>query len=157
MFSERDASMVTEFRLSVNGKDLGRCKSSGILISTGTGSTGWLYQARAVSAQTVHQFKKIIGIAKHNQLDLIDYDISKVLSDKTIFPEDKNLMYYFVREGFQETFISEGFCQDLIITAETLEGEVKGDGCKILDIDIGDEICLSVDPKYALKCLKLIY
>ena len=110
MFSERDASMVTEFRLSVNGKDLGRFRSSGILISTGTGSTGWLYQARAVSAQTVHQFKKIIGIAQHNQLDLIDYDISKVLSDKTIFPEDKNLMYYFVREGFQETLISEGFC-----------------------------------------------
>jgi NAD kinase len=46
MASEKDASCVSMYRLDVNNKDLGKFKSSGILIATGTGSTGWLYSAK---------------------------------------------------------------------------------------------------------------
>lgn len=38
--------------------------------------------------------------------DLIDYQIAKKINDKTIFPPDSSEMFYFVREGFQETNIS---------------------------------------------------
>jgi hypothetical protein len=37
-------------------------------------------------------------------------------------------MFYYVREGFQETAISEGYCKELCITSESLKGEVKIDG-----------------------------
>jgi NAD kinase len=30
----------------VDGRDLGKFKSSGIIIATGTGSTGWLFSAK---------------------------------------------------------------------------------------------------------------
>lgn len=50
MTSETDVSSVSVYRLSVNGKDLGKFKSSGIIVSTGTGSTGWLYSAKQVTA-----------------------------------------------------------------------------------------------------------
>ena len=46
MISEKDASMLSVYRLNVDGRDLGKFRSSGILIATGTGSTGWLYAAR---------------------------------------------------------------------------------------------------------------
>jgi hypothetical protein len=51
-------------------------------------------------------------------------------------------MYYFVREGFQETIISEGYCNKLEFTAEMLGGEVKLDGQRLLSMGIGDKIVL---------------
>ena len=33
--------------------DIGRFKSSGIIISTGTGSSGWLYGAKRITAVSV--------------------------------------------------------------------------------------------------------
>ena len=44
--AEIDPSKVSNYRLTVDGRDIGKFKSSGILISTGTGSTGWLHSAR---------------------------------------------------------------------------------------------------------------
>lgn len=46
MASEKDPSILSIYRLNVDGKDLGKFRSSGIIIATGTGSTGWLYSAR---------------------------------------------------------------------------------------------------------------
>lgn len=62
-------------------------------------------------------------------------------------------MYYFVREGFQETKISEGFCKELTFTGEMLHGEIKIDGLIRQPISIGDKFVLSVDPAYALRNL----
>jgi len=47
--AEKDVAMTSTFRLAVDGKETGKFKSSGILISTGTGSTGWLYSAKQIS------------------------------------------------------------------------------------------------------------
>jgi NAD kinase len=44
--AEKDVSTTSMYRLEVDNKDLGKFKSSGIIISTGTGSSGWLYSAR---------------------------------------------------------------------------------------------------------------
>jgi NAD kinase len=46
MASEMDASCVSMYRLNVDGRDLGKFKSSGIIIATGTGSRRWLYSAK---------------------------------------------------------------------------------------------------------------
>ena len=44
--SEGNIGKATSYLMKVDGKNLGKVKSSGILLSTGTGSTGWLYNAR---------------------------------------------------------------------------------------------------------------
>lgn len=44
--AEKDVSCTSMYKLQIDGKDMGKFKSSGILISTGTGSSGWLYSAR---------------------------------------------------------------------------------------------------------------
>lgn len=84
-----------------------------------------------------------------------DSMIAKQISDQTIFPLHHDKMFYFVREGFQETVISEGFCGSLEFTAEMLNGEVKLDGQRLFLMKIGDKISLSHDPKYDLHCLSL--
>jgi NAD kinase len=44
--AEKDVSTTSMYRLEVDGKDMGKFKSSGVIIATGTGSSGWLYSAR---------------------------------------------------------------------------------------------------------------
>lgn len=76
------------------------------------------------------QLKRLVGLKLplDNSIELIDYTIAKRISKKTMFDADSDKMYYYVREGFQETAISEGFCKEVIFTSEMLGGEVKIDG-----------------------------
>ena len=82
MTSEKDATSLSVYRLNVDERDLGKFKSSGIIISTGTGSTGWLYSSRQISANQVNHLKRVMGLKKPDdtQPDLIDYSISKKIS-----------------------------------------------------------------------------
>jgi NAD kinase len=44
--AEKDVASTSMYRLTVDDRDMGKFKSSGIIIATGTGSSGWLYSAR---------------------------------------------------------------------------------------------------------------
>ena len=140
---EVDASLLSMYKLDVDERELGKFKSSGILVSTGTGSSGWLYAAKATSPHTVAHFRNLIGLTEKKKFNPLfdsqddhgnfaetelDRLVAKRISDKTLFPVDRDEMYYFVREGFQETKISEGFCKHLILTNDMLKGEVTIDG-----------------------------
>ena len=105
MLSEADASVLSVYRLNIDGRDIGKFKSSGILVSTGTGSTGWLYSAKQVTPEMIAHYRVMLG-QKKNQ-DMFPYKasdddavIAKEISDQTIFPKHHDKMYYFVREGF---------------------------------------------------------
>lgn len=134
MLSETDASVLSVYRLGIDGRNMGKFKSSGILVSTGTGSTGWLYSAKQVTPEMIAHYRVMLGKEK-NESAMFPYKasnddeiIAKEISDQTIFARDDHQMYYFVREGYQETIISEGFCKNLEFTSEMLNGEVKLDG-----------------------------
>lgn len=58
MVSECDVSRVSVYRLNVDGKEIGKFKSSGIIIASGTGSTGWLYAAKQCSVHDVNLLKR---------------------------------------------------------------------------------------------------
>ena len=73
-----------------------------------------------------------------------------------MYSADSDKMYYFVREGFQETNISEGFAKELLVTSEMLNGMVKIDGHTTVPIGMGDQFSLKIDPKHHLRCLNLI-
>lgn len=47
--AEKDTGKTSIYNLQVDGKDLGKFKSSGLLVSTGTGSSGWLFSARRIT------------------------------------------------------------------------------------------------------------
>jgi NAD kinase len=44
--AEKDVATTSVYKLLVDDRDMGKFKSSGLIISTGTGSSGWLYAAR---------------------------------------------------------------------------------------------------------------
>lgn len=47
--AEEDVCKTSVFKLTAYKKYIGKFKSSGLLISTGTGSTGWLHSAKRLS------------------------------------------------------------------------------------------------------------
>jgi len=44
--AEKKVSEVSRYRIEKDGEDIGVFKSSGLIVSTGTGSSGWLYGVR---------------------------------------------------------------------------------------------------------------
>ena len=51
--AEKDASKTSWLGLEVDDFDHGSRRSSGIMVSTGTGSSGWLYGAKRINGQNV--------------------------------------------------------------------------------------------------------
>lgn len=102
--------------------------------------------------------KRIVGLKADTdeRIDLIDYQMAKKLSEQTIFAADSRKLYYFVREGFQETNISEGFTKNFHLTNEMINGQARLDGRHIIPLGMGDSFSLSIDPRHHLKCMKLI-
>ena len=49
--AEKDVSSASRYRIVKDGADLGVFKSSGLIVSTGTGSSGWLYAARQLTVE----------------------------------------------------------------------------------------------------------
>lgn len=65
--SEKDPCRISVYSLIANGTHLGRMRSSGILASTGTGSSGWLYGAKRMTSYNVRAIIK--ELQKHNELN----------------------------------------------------------------------------------------
>ena len=90
-------SQTSKFKLAVDDNYLGKFKSSGLIISTGTGSTGWLYSAKRFTAIDVERALRCLGA--HGEPDQVASYIAQSLSDKTIFQPETQSFYYFVRES----------------------------------------------------------
>ena len=59
--AEKDTGKTSIYRLFVDHEDLGKFKSSGIIISTGTGSSGWLFSARRITQSDVRTILNYLG------------------------------------------------------------------------------------------------
>lgn len=59
--AEKDTGKTSIYRLFVDKEDLGKFKSSGIIISTGTGSSGWLFSARRITQSDVRTVLNYMG------------------------------------------------------------------------------------------------
>ena len=62
IFCAEDAvSKTSIFKIGADKQFLGKFKSSGLIISTGTGSTGWLYSAMRMSEIDVRRALEQLG------------------------------------------------------------------------------------------------
>ena len=59
--AEAVVASASRYRLKPDGKDLGMFKSSGLIVSTGTGSTGWLYSAKHITPAKIQALRERIG------------------------------------------------------------------------------------------------
>jgi len=71
--SEKDVGKTSIYRLKVDNKDLGKFKSSGIIISTGTGSSGWLFSARRITQSDVRTILNYLG--QNENIELVSLSV----------------------------------------------------------------------------------
>jgi len=65
-------------------------------------------------------------------------------------------MYFFVREGFSLTQHTEGFCDQLNVISEMLNGQICVDGYDYIHFGLGETLHLkAADEKLALTNLKV--
>ena len=83
--------------------------------------------------------------------------LCKQISDETIFGQDEDRMFFFVREGFSLTQRTEGFTKEMKVTSENLNGEVIIDGWWKQHIHLGETFNLSMaGDEGALTAMKLL-
>lgn len=158
--AEKDIGKTSIYRLAVDREPLGKFKSSGVIISTGTGSSGWLFSARRITQSDV---RNILGYLGHQEAqELVEDHFAKTVSQQTIFSPDEERMYYFVREGYAKDTTNgynrhkEGFCKHIEFQSELVEGTVYIDGYYRRDIGLGDVFVVDTKPEYRLKCIKFL-
>ena len=95
--AEENVSQTSIFRLKVDGDFAGKFKSSGLIIATGTGSTGWLYSAKRFTELDVK--RALANLGAHDEPEAVTQHIAQTLSDQTILEPSCETMYFYVREG----------------------------------------------------------
>jgi len=71
--AEKNASKTSMYQINVDKTDLGKIRSSGIIISTGSGSSGWLYGAKRVTNRNVNDIiQELIVHADRGECNLGD-------------------------------------------------------------------------------------
>lgn len=166
--AEKDAGKLSHYKLNVDGVDAGQFQSSGIIVSTGTGSSGWLYGAKRVTAKTLSAVtKQLSGVldlnpekaeqlgSKGADMALME-ELANQMSKQTHFSSESGKMYYYVREPNQHSNRSEGFAQKIILNSELLQGEICADGQAKCEVKFGDLCTIEHKSEYALKCVKFI-
>ena len=157
--AEKDTGKTSIYKIIVDGADLGKFKSSGIIISTGTGSSAWLFSARRITQSDVRTILNYLGSG--DNIELVEEHFAKTISQQTIFPPEEERMYFFVREGYikdayQFSRQREGYATSLKYISELIEGRVYIDGYYTKDIGLGDIFEVDSKPEYRLKCIRFL-
>lgn len=166
--AEKDAAKTSWIGLEVDGYDHGSHRSSGIMVSTGTGSSGWLYGAKRITAQNIRGIanelidtagaeSEILAALKEAKDDPnFAEQVASTISQSTQFDTGLNRLYYLVREPAHQQMSDEGFCDNIKLTSELCDGQLCIDGSIKYDIQYGDTVELDLRPEYRLKCIKFV-
>lgn len=96
--AEKDVSSCSVFRVKLDADEyIGKFKSSGILISSGTGSTGWVHSARKFTEMDIH--RALVEFGMHDENELVRLHLAESLSNQNVFDHDMEKMFYYVREA----------------------------------------------------------
>ena len=66
--AEKDAGSASRYRVRSDEIELGVFKSSGLIVSTGTGSTGWLYSSRQITPAKIEAIARMMGQMETNSV-----------------------------------------------------------------------------------------
>lgn len=155
--AEKEVAQTSIFSLNVNSNYIGKFKSSGIIISTGTGSTGWLYSAKRFTEINVE--RALAKLGAYNEPQEVYQNIAVALSEQTVFKPGNPDMYFMVREPITGgSFEPEGlgYAKKVEFLSELIDGRVNIDGMKSIDISLGDIFSVTCDAKNALRGVRFI-
>ena len=127
--AERNVGVSSIYRIKADGEYIGKFKSSGLLMCTGTGSTGWLQSAKRTTDGDVLSALNHLGFASEGEE--VVHTIALDLSKETAFELDRPELFYYVREpqisGDFERH-AQGFAKSIEFMSDQYDGMVSVDG-----------------------------
>ena len=154
--AEKNVGHSSIYRLKADDIYMGKFKSSGVLIATGTGSTGWMQSAKRTS------YGDVDGVLRHLGFSENEHTISAIadeMSQKTRFDENLPQCYYYVREpqsreGYENG--CQGFAKKVEFLGELFDGMISVDGLVNMKLQFGDRFVCETDRAFGLKTIRFL-
>ena len=132
---ETSPTRLSYLELQIDKHPPEKQKSSGFLISTGSGSTAWGYHVNALDFYRTEQFLKILRDSGLTDKTLSSTEITEIMNkfnESFIFgPEDRR-MKYITREALQNSVFravnTQGYAKSITVRSLCWNGKIVMDG-----------------------------
>ncbi|KAL9914636.1 NAD kinase 2, mitochondrial isoform 1-T1 [Glossina fuscipes fuscipes] len=158
------SSRVTHLQLTLDhGNVLYKTKSSGLCVSTGTGSTSWHSSINRITRPSVDGLSKILPEKVRNDFNGLDKDeLVRKYNESLIFPADDPRICYSIREQINvgvwpspEEFEPRQFVTNLYVKSCCFDANLVIDGSICYSFNDGSKVLLEVHPEDALLAITL--
>nr|XP_012144689.1 PREDICTED: NAD kinase 2, mitochondrial [Megachile rotundata] len=136
-------------------------KSSGICVSTGTGSTSWYKSINSVNPQIVHEILNLVN--KKGQFSNEEIDkICSTFNESLQVNADELKICYSIRDMIvtniwpvPKTMQTRGFCNKLIVRSQCYDAGLVVDGGIAVPFNFGTTAVLETHPEDSLRSFTL--
>lgn len=159
------SARVSHLHLRIDNSDVSvKTKSSGLCVSTGTGSTSWLTSMNRLSPNNVNDLIQIIkrrtGSSSLNGLD--PAAISEEYNQNLVYAPDDPRLCYSIREQVcvgvwpsPKGLESRGFVKQITVKSRCIDASLVIDGSIAYDFNDGATALLEVYPEDALLTIDM--
>uniref|UniRef100_A0A182I698 NAD kinase 2, mitochondrial n=1 Tax=Anopheles arabiensis TaxID=7173 RepID=A0A182I698_ANOAR len=161
------SARVSHLHLRIDSSDVTtKTKSSGLCVSTGTGSTSWLTSMNRLSTNNV---KDLLAIVRKrtgrtgSPLDTIDPEsVSQEYNDNLVFAPDDPRLCYSIREQIcvgvwpnPKGLESRGFAKEIFVKSRCVDASLVIDGSIAYNFNDGARALLEVYPEDSLLTIDM--
>ncbi|CAG9800669.1 unnamed protein product [Chironomus riparius] len=141
-----------------------KTKSSGLCVSTGTGSTSWHTSINRLSKKNVEDLLNILKNGSKLDLNGLNAEaISEIYNQQLVFEPDDPRLCYSIREQIcvgvwpnPKGFESRDFAQNLYVKSRCFDASLVIDGTICYPFNDGTKAFLEVLPEDALLTMKIV-
>eukprot|EP00941_MAST-03F_sp_MAST-3F-sp1_P000586 g586.t1 len=162
-FAERDASKPASHEIQIDGGEPDTCRSSGVIVCTGSGSTAWMMNATTIHQDDVERVLEHAGHAPRSGLNLAQ--ITQRVNSSPRFDPQSPYMEYLVREPVvnpygmlgEELQSRRGFARRVELRALGWDTVVAVDAVETAatTLPYGSRVVLEIDSERALRTIDL--
>ncbi|KAJ1347995.1 hypothetical protein KIN20_003201 [Parelaphostrongylus tenuis] len=159
---ENEAAKVSTYSISIDDQPMIKQKSSGLIVSTGTGSTSWYYGMNRVEEQSVAailEAMQSLGVEVKANMRELAGEIAKKMNDKIVFePNHPNFAYSIREPVFNATYKRtnvRGFARRIRLKSKCSKGFLVLDGATKIPFNNGTEVLLEIFEADALRTISL--
>uniref|UniRef100_A0A0N5ATU8 NAD(+) kinase n=1 Tax=Syphacia muris TaxID=451379 RepID=A0A0N5ATU8_9BILA len=160
---ESHAARVSTYEIQIDDGAVLKQKSSGLVVSTGTGSTSWNYNINRIFEQDVNDLMRImssLGARFNDTSKTFTRQVCQRFNEKLIFSPQSQLLAYSVREPLvNATYpenIKRGFASRIWIRSCCSDAQLILDGGFSIPFNYGTEILLEIHKEDSLCTVMLV-
>ncbi|VDK17840.1 unnamed protein product [Anisakis simplex] len=160
---ESHAARVSYYDVQIDDGPMLRQKSSGLTVSTGTGSTSWNYNINRVSEQHINDILAIMkpmGLLRAEPTAEITDEICRRFNEKLTFDPNSSKLSFTVRDPvFNATFPSmapRGYASRIRVRSRCSDAHLVLDGGVCIPFNYGTEIVLETHKEDALRSVMFL-